>query len=130
MVKAVTQQMKLQWDAIMKRCTHHSDHVKALLNGRDGGLCKGRLEGISTLHFGSMHAVETLKEWARLADRQAKERAAENANAAEKKWWRWVNDQLRQGAGALHSFSKRDEKLHSAPNPVSSSIGPTLGYRH
>ena len=88
-----------------------------------------RLASAATLNFYSQHAIPVLKEWALLADGQARQRTVDIAKAAARKWWQWVDDQMRNGGGALHSYCKRDERVRCAPAPLLVPGGFTLGIQ-
>ena len=126
--KSITRQRTLQWKAIMQRMHHHSEAVQIVVDSAAGWLWGFRLRSVTLLNYYSQHAVVVLKEWAILADGQATQRTIENARGAARRWWQWVDDQLRAGAGALHSFCKRDERLRDAPQLVGAAL-PTLGIQ-
>ncbi len=50
-------------------------------------------------------------EWAAEAHRMAHARKARSVSDNCKAWWRWVDDQMRKGAGALHKLAKRDAPI-------------------
>ena len=67
------------------------------------------------------HAVSTLLKWSSEARNDATSRAADEKTAGQRSWWRWVDDQLRVGAAALHKLSKRE--LEADPTPLRVSDG-------
>ena len=127
--REISKQRLLQWCAIMRRSERFSGHVQALVDSEGGGLWRFRLASAATLNFYSQHAIPVLKEWALLADGQARQRTVDIAKAAARKWWQWVDDQVRSGAGALHSYCKRDERVRCAPAPLLVPGGFTLGIQ-
>ena len=116
--KAITAQRAALWKAIMRRMRNHSEVVQCVVGSEAGKLWRFRLDGAATLSYSSQHAIGVLKEWALLAEHEAKQRVMDLARAASRKWWQWVDEQMRTGAGALHKFCKRDEQMCKAPHPV------------
>ena len=101
----------------------------ALLLSDQAGQWAFRIAGLETLHYHSAHAADTLVRWAGEAAAHANRRTVEAAKKAAQRWWRWVDDQLRIGAGALHAYTKRDEASSSAQSPVEGPNGPTLSVQ-
>ena len=87
------------------------------------------MAAMATLDLHSMHAIEYLQQWGREAEGQVQIRTTQAANEAAKAWWRWVDEQIRKGAGALHAYTKRDEQLGSAPMPVLGKFGPSTSIK-
>ena len=127
--KPVTTQRTLQWKAIIRRLEHFNDSVQAVVDSAGGQIWKYRLDGVAKLNYFSLQSVAVLQDWAKLADIQARKRTEDKARIKARSWWQWVDEQMRTGAGALHSFSKRDEGVHSSPAPAPTTQGPTLGLQ-
>ena len=88
-----------------------------------------RLEALSAVSYRPFNVISTLRLWAKEADDLAVQSTKVAAAAASKRWWAWVDEQLRAGAGALHAYTKRDEKCCSAPPLISGPGGQTVSVQ-
>ena len=80
---------------------------------------------VQTLQHSSYHCVRTLAIWSQEANSQAAQRTAEKSSKAARKWWQWIDEQLRVGAGALHAYTKRCTSSHSGQWPTWTYFGYT-----
>ena len=69
---------------------------------------------------------DQMLKWASVAKIQIKEKIAEQTKESRAQYHRWVDSQLRLGAGALHALTKRTEEvgeeavyIHRAKSPAS-----------
>ena len=127
--KEMTAHKLRHWNAIANKFRTPPGDVQALLREEFSEKWKFRLDAMQTVQHSSYHCVRTLAIWAQEANSQAAQRTAETAAKAARKWWQWVDEQLRVGAGALHAYTKRDEKCAQALTPVSGPHGPTLAIQ-
>ena len=100
-------------------------------------ICEGspkwawRCAGAGYLAVVDQAAIPKLKEWAAEAKESARVRRKKAAAVIEAKWRQWVDEQLANGAGALHRITKRqsltvDEAVATAHGP-SMKIADVLG---
>ena len=95
-----------QWSAILQQVRRPHFTLVALYNYDEQWMRKAGI--MAMLLPSSFHVVPLLKHWAREAAEQALSRSVAAGKVRSQAWWRWVDDQLRLGAGALHRFTKRE----------------------
>ena len=94
---------------------------------QEGATWRWRVIGAGHLAIQDSFAAAALREWAMEARTLATERGQAASKSAMRSWWRWVDDQLRVGAGALHRVSKKEDIVAAAV--VEAAHGPTLGLQ-
>ena len=127
--KAMTKHRLSQWNAIISRFSRYHVILQVVLKSADIKGWSGRVAGLANLPPRSHHAIDVLLAWSAEAFEEANARTKKAAYEASKKWWHWMDEQLRIGAGALHAFTKRDEKVGEAAVPVTCSGELSLNIR-
>ena len=83
-----------------------------------------------SLALGDTFAVPALRQWAALARAALKARADDTSRASSAGWRKWVQEQLREGAGALHRFVERGVIAPDQAVGCPSDHGPSLSLQN
>ena len=113
---------RLQWTALTRTLTEPTKEAKEVLRDAEGW--KWRVTGAAHLSLADSLAAASLLAWAQEAEAEAHASAQRLASASKKSWWRFVEEQLRTGAGVLHRITKRT--TITADEVVCGPYGPTL----
>ena len=114
---------RAQWAALARVLTLPTQEMRGVLE-QEKGAWGWRIQGASHLSVDDAFAAAALREWASEAKALAQKESCMLAQAATKAWWRFVDDQMRAGAGVLHRVTKR--VAAAAEKPVPGLHGPTL----
>jgi hypothetical protein len=119
-----------RWQGITKKLRKPGGVLKCLLDhekesGGEQWLWKVRSAGHLTDECS--FAAASLRTWAKEAREAAATRSKGASKVASKSWWKWVDEQLRVGAGGLHRLTKREEI--AADSVVEGPGGPSLSLQ-
>ena len=123
---ACTPAMAGQWAALGKSLRNPVGPAARLLE-EERDKWQWRLLAAGCLSMADTYAADSLRRWAAEARAQAAQRGSAAARDARRGWRRWVDEQLRLGAGALHRLSKREDIV--AATVVEGRFGPSLGLQ-
>ena len=108
--------------------------ITALLRGQGGLLQKvvgadqarwrWKCAGAGGLSIRDWFAIPTLKAWSAEARAALDDKRKSSRRQAVSRWREWVEEQLKSGAGAMHSFTRREGIV--ADVAVRDKNGPTL----
>ena len=119
----------VHWHQLQAMLRHPAGKLKRFLDKHDQcGTWRWRLWLASQLAPSDTHAMPGLKAWGAQAAQACKERSQIHKDAGARTWHRWIDEQLRAGAAALHRLTKRQVVV--APEPVTAEHGPgTMGLQ-
>ena len=98
--------------------------LSSFLGTTTGSSWSSKVDVAAAVDASSWQVGPVLMKWSLQARELAKEQAALEKSTGLKSWWRWVDDQLRAGASALHKLTKR--AIVADPQPVDSTSGLSL----
>ena len=122
-----TNAMIVQWSALTSKLQSPAGVLQRLLQEAPE-TWRPRVAAAGGLTLADTFAAEALRTWGAEARQAARQRARDAAQVAARSWWRWVDEQLRLGAGALHALSKREDI--AADVALEGPQGPILSLRH